>query len=429
MPTELWDLVIAGGGAAGFFAAIACAEHASRPLRILIVEKSTRPLGKVLISGGGRCNLTHACYEPARLAEFYPRGGAALRSAFARFQPRQTVAWFEGRGVPLKTEDDGRIFPASDSAQSVADCLLQAAQRAGVVLWTQHTVVSASAGEPGFTLQIRPLGQAEPLPVRTRGLLLATGGDYASLRLASGLGHTVEPPVPSLFAFNVSDPRLADLAGLSVQQAGLSLVDEDGSPPHLPGMRQTGALLITHTGLSGPVVLRLSAWGARWLHARGYRAGLSINWIYPRGTELALGDLQAYKANPVRARQRPYQRALFHGLSLRLWQRLVAVAGITRAQNWADVPKTSLRLLAEELTRGRYTIQGKGLFKEEFVTCGGVCLDEVDFKNMESKRLPGLYFAGEALDIDGLTGGFNFQNAWTTGWLAGLAAARRLDAG
>ena len=426
MTTVVWDLVIVGGGAAGFFAAITCAEHASRPLRILIIEKSSRPLGKVLISGGGRCNLTHACYEPARLVEFYPRGAAALRSAFSRFQPRHTVAWFEAHGVPLKTEADGRVFPASDSAQSVTDCLMQAAQQAGVVLWMQHTVVAIEARGSLFTLHVRPMGQADTLPVPARCLLLATGGDYASLRLAAELGHTVAPPVPSLFAFTVPDPRLSGLAGISVAPAGLTLLDESGELPHLPGGQQSGALLITHTGLSGPVVLRLSAWGARWLNQRGYHAGLAINWVYPRDLDMVLGDLQAYKSNPVRSRQKPFLHALFGKLPLRLWQRLITAAGISPGQNWADVSKADLHRLAEELTQGQYTIQGRGLYKDEFVTCGGVCLDEVDFKAMQSKRLPGLYFAGEALDIDGLTGGFNFQNAWTTGWIAGQGIARRL---
>ena len=387
MTTDVCDLVIAGGGAAGFFAAIACVEHSSRPLRILILEKSSRPLGKVLISGGGRCNLTHACYEPARLVEFYPRGGAALRSAFTRFQPWDTVAWFERHGVPLKREADGRIFPASDLAQTVADCLQQAAQQAGVELWTQHAVASVELSGPFFTLQVRPSVQAEMLSVSSRSLLLATGGDYAALRLAAELGHTIEPPVPSLFTFTLADPRLARLAGVSVPRVGLSLLEEDGSLPHLPGMRQSGALLVTHTELSGPVVLRLSAWGARWLHEHGYHAGLAINWVTPRGTEAVLSDLLAYKSDPARSRRKPVQRALF-GLPLRLWHRLLEATGITTGQNWGDLSKVALRLLADELTDGRYTIQGKGLFKDEFVTCGGVRLDEVTLKPCKASASP-----------------------------------------
>jgi predicted Rossmann fold flavoprotein len=357
MDIDGWDLAIAGGGAAGFFAAIACAEGASRPLRILIIEKASRPLGKVLISGGGRCNLTHACYDPARLVEFYPRGGAALRSAFTRFQPRHTVAWFEAHGVPLKSEADGRIFPASDSAQTVLDCLLQTARQAGVELWTQHAVVSAAWSEPFFTLQVRPSVQAETRPVSARCLLLATGGDYASLRLAAELGHTIEPPVPSLFTFTIADPRLARLAGISVPRTRLSLLDEDGSPSHLPGMQQNGALLVTHTGVSGPVVLRLSAWGARWLHERGYHAGLAINWVHPRGTEAVLSDLQAYRSDPARSRQKPARRALYR-LPQRLWQRLLEAARIAPAQNWADISKVDLRRLAEELSALRHPGQG-----------------------------------------------------------------------
>jgi predicted Rossmann fold flavoprotein len=426
MASDSWDLVVVGGGAAGFFAALACAEYSPHPPRILIVEKSNRPLGKVLVSGGGRCNLTHACYDPARLSEFYPRGGVALRSAFSRFQPRDTVAWFENHGVRLKTEADGCIFPVSDTAQTILDCLLQAAQQTGVQLGTQQTVIAVEADRDGFRLHLQPSGQAESITLTTRRVLLATGGDSASLRLAEGLGHTVEPPVPSLFTFTVPDHRLAGLAGISVLRAGLTLLDDGGGIPRLAGMVQAGPLLITHWGLSGPAVLRLSAWGARWLHGNDYRAGLAVNWLDVLTPDAGLIDLLAYKTTPAHVRQKPALRCPFDSLPLRLWQHLVEAAGITAGQNWADLSKLVLRRLADELTQGRYAIQGKGPFKEEFVTCGGVRLDEVDFKTMESRLLPGLYFAGEALDVDGLTGGFNFQNAWSTGWLAGRAISRRL---
>jgi len=428
MTANAWDLVVVGGGAAGYFAAISCAEHAAQPLRILIVEKASRSLGKVLISGGGRCNVTHACFEPARLVEFYPRGGIALRSAFTRFQPGDTVAWFEQHGVPLKTEADGRIFPRSDSAQTVVDCLLQAAQQAGVVCWTDHTVITVEhTDDPWavFHLELRPGGRDETVLVTAGCLLLATGGDSASLRLAKKLGHTVEAPVPSLFTFTVRDARLEGLAGVSVAEARLTLLDDSGTLPTFTGRQQSGPLLITHWGLSGPAALRLSAWGARWLHSRGYRAGLRVNWLGEHGQEAAQAELLAYQRDPVHARQKAAQHSPFNGLPGRLWQRLFAAAGIGEETRWGDLSRPELRRLAEELTAGRYTIQGKGPFKEEFVTCGGVCLDEVDFRTMESKRLPGLYIVGEALDVDGLTGGFNFQNAWTTGWLAGRAVAER----
>ena len=436
----VWDLIIVGGGPAGFFAALACAAGASptSPFKILILEKANRPLGKVLVSGGGRCNLTHACYDPAQLVTYYPRGGVALRGAFTRFQPADTMAWFEQRGVRLKTEADGRVFPVSDQAQTVVDCLLEAAAQAGILLRTRASVAAVSA------VPVAVLGgesSANPLPIRlpkhftltlagssetftARCVLLATGGESGSLALAQGLGHTLAPPVPSLFTFTVHDARLQGLAGVAVDPVGLALLAEDGSPLRGAGMRQLGPLLVTHWGLSGPAVLRLSAWGARELHGCAYQAGLRINWLGEMRQEQALDALRAYKES--HARQKPAVHAPFDCLPQRLWARLVGAAPFSPEQNWGDLSKAAMQALAGELTAGRYAIQGKGPFKEEFVTCGGVRLEEVDFKTMESRRLPGLYFAGEALDVDGLTGGFNFQNAWTTGWIAGTAAAAAL---
>jgi predicted Rossmann fold flavoprotein len=227
--------------------------------------------------------------------------------------------------------------------------------------------------------------------------------------------------VPSLFTFNIPDARLQGLPGVAVEQAGVQLLDEDVRPLRQPGMRQLGPLLVTHWGLSGPAVLRLSAWGARWLHERAYQAALQVNWLGEMGREQALAELLAYKDNYARQKAAAYDP--FGCLPQRLWARLAQAAGLRTEQNWGDLSKAALQALAAELTAGRYTIRGKGPFKEEFVTCGGVCLDEVNFKTMESRRMPGLYFAGEVLDVDGLTGGFNFQSAWTTGWIAGSAAA------
>ena len=415
------DLLVVGGGAAGFLAAITAAEL--KPgLRILIVEKSSRSLGKVLISGGGRCNLTHACFEPAQLVQHYPRGGAALRGAFTRFQPKDTLAWFEERGVKLKTETDGRVFPVSDLAQTIVDCLLNAARRAGIHLQTGCTVQAINlSGEADTPFQIT-LGEGESQRgLSPRRLLLATGGERGGMQLAASLGHRIIPPVPALFSLSLPDPRLAGLAGLSVPQARLRLLDENGSPPRLAGAEQQGALLVTHWGLSGPVVLRLSSWGARWLHERQYRAGLVVNWL-GISLEAALEELRAGKvATP---RHKPEARSPFPELPLRLWKKLCAAAQIRPEQNWADLSRLQLQHLAQELCEGRYQVAGKGQFKDEFVTCGGVDLDEVDFHTMHSRIVPGLYFAGEVLDIDGLTGGFNFQSAWTTGWLAGRAIAQ-----
>jgi predicted Rossmann fold flavoprotein len=427
------DLLILGGGPAGFFAALTCAETSTRlghnPPRILILEKTPHPLGKVLISGGGRCNLTHACFEPAELISFYPRGGRALRSAFTRFQPADTIAWFVKHGVDLKTEADGRVFPLSDSARSVVDCLLQAAQEAGIVLRTHASVKAievASAPHPRFQVHL-PESSDLPSILSARYLLLAPGGSPASLRLAEALGHTIEPPVPSLFTFTVPDARLEELAGVSVSSAGLRLLDENGVPPRLPGMLQEGPLLITHWGLSGPAVLRLSSWGARWLHERRYKARLAVNWLHPQRSSDALAFLQAHKNTPAQARQKAIILDPFQRLPQRLWRRLALTAGVDEDHNWGDLSKAVLQRLSEELTNGQFAIRGKGPFKEEFVTCGGVRLDEVDFKTMQSRRIPGLYFAGEVLDVDGLTGGFNFQNAWTTGYIAGTAIAKFLS--
>jgi predicted Rossmann fold flavoprotein len=439
-----FDLAVVGGGAAGFFAAIVFAEAAfsasGKLPQIVILERGNRPLGKVLASGGGRCNLTHACFDPALLVQSYPRGGAELRGAFTRFQPSDTIAWFEAHGVPLKTEPDGRIFPVSDSAQSVVDCLQESASQAGVELRTKSRVegidLPVDAQAP-FLIRLRPGGGASeqaskpaPLPdtLAARYVLLATGGEASGFRMAADLGHALQPPVPSLFTFNIPDPRLEGLAGLSVQDAALKLVLKNAPAGRLTGLEQSGDLLITHWGLSGPVVLRLSAWGARELQACAYQAELLVNWLGSRPTEKVLAFLRRYKEERSNASKKIFAHHPFHQLPLRLWKRLAQSAGVEEKHNWGDLPKTTLTRLAEQLTRGAYAIRGKGPFKEEFVTCGGVRLDQVNFKTMESRLLPGLYFAGEVLDVDGLTGGFNFQNAWTTGWIAGNAVAQKIKA-
>lgn len=424
-----WDAIVIGGGPAGFFAAIRCAELAqsrSEPARVLIVERSRRPLGKVLISGGGRCNVTHACFEPAQLVNFYPRGAAALRGAFTRFQPRDTVQWFESRGVRLKTEPDGRMFPVTDQAESISTCLLEAARQAGAALWTQtallgvESIPNADEKSPRFRIRLRRDSLEREENLETRSLLFATGSDSFACQLIASLGHTLEAPMPSLFTFNISDQRLADLAGLAVPQASLRLVTDEPAEK-VSIAPQQGPLLITHWGLSGPAALRLSAWGARWLYERQYRAGLLVNWLHPLTTDKVLEIIQQHRNLPENARKKPSAHVIFPQIPIRLWKRLVEASGVSEIHNWADLSKTHLRRLAEELTAGRYQILGKGQFKDEFVTCGGVNLDEVDFKTMQSRLIPGLFFAGEVLNIDGLTGGFNFQNAWTTGWLAGGA--------
>jgi predicted Rossmann fold flavoprotein len=400
-------IVVVGGGAAGVFAAIACGE-ACPSADILVCEATEHPLAKVRVSGGGRCNVTHACFEPGELVQNYPRGSRELLGPFHRFGPRETFAWFGGRGVELKTEGDGRVFPTTDDSRTIVDCLFEAARRAGVRLRKGCGVLSISGRRGGFTLK---LGTGETA-VADR-VLIATGGNRSSggLAMAAALGHSIVPPVPSLFTFHIDDPRLKGLEGLSVPCAKASVRGIDLAP---------GPILITHWGLSGPAILRLSAWGARELHEAGYRFTLRVNWAAPRTideTEAALAaDRPAHPKRRVAA-VNPL------GIPVRLWERLCSAAGVPEVAVWAGISKAALRALAAQIAAGDFLVTGKSLFKEEFVTCGGVRLSEVDFATMESRFCPGVHFAGEVLDIDGVTGGFNFQSAWTTGWHAGRAMA------
>jgi predicted Rossmann fold flavoprotein len=403
-----WDIIVAGGGPAGFFAAIRCAEL-NPGLRILILEKASQTLGKVIISGGGRCNVTHACFDPAQLVTYYPRGGNELRGAFSRFQPGDMVEWLELRGVRLKTEPDGRMFPVTDSSETIAEALRETAKKAGVHVRTGSTLLSVEKNpKNGFRLEVRI--EAKAFFLQTRNLLLATGSDRKTLEIIQALGHTVEEPVPSLFTFNIKDPRIAGLAGVSVENVTLKM----GS------ILQRGPILITHWGLSGPAVLRVSAWGARELHKKKYHAKLIVNWLGDYQFDQALDILQRNKEWQENTRKKVSTQQAFSQIPSRLWKQLVHFIG---DKNWGDLSKAEIRRLAEELTAGGFKIEGKGQFKDEFVTCGGVKLNEVDFKTMQSRILPDLFFAGEVLNIDGLTGGFNFQSAWTTGWLAGNALA------
>ena len=407
-----------GGGAAGFFGAIACAT-AHPHAQVTLLEAGHQPLSKVRISGGGRCNVTHACFDPAALVQYYPRGGKALRGAFSRFQPKDTVAWFQSHGVQLKTEADGRMFPVTDSSETIVDCLVKAANEAGVKLRVGTAVKSVRRNsiptQEEFEIELKT-GEI----VKCDRLLLATGSNPQGHRWAKDLGHTVAPPVPSLFTFNIPDSRLKDLAGVSVNDAHLRLPD---APSTLN--EQAGPLLITHWGVSGPAVLKLSAWGARFLHDQHYQTPLLINWLPQYNQDSLRKLLLAVKSQLP---QRQITASCPVPIPKRLWMSLVTHVGIGAEERWAQVSKKALNQLIQELNQGRYFIKGKGIFKEEFVTCGGVSLKEVDFKTMESRKCPGLYFAGEILDIDGVTGGFNFQSAWTTASLAGQAMGKILVA-
>ena len=406
MTTDPYILIL-GGGAAGFFAAITCAEANPRA-RVAVLEKSRVPLGKVRISGGGRCNVTHACFDPALLVQHYPRGGAALRGPFTRFQPRDTMAWFEQRGVPLKTEADGRVFPVTDRSDTIVACLLNSAERAGVSTRTQASIVSIEHDtRSGFVLRSKT-GES----LAADRALLSTGSSPQGYAWAGALGHSIKPPVPSLFTFVLDDRRLQGLAGVSVSNVRVEIADTP--------LAQHGPLLITHWGLSGPAILKLSAWGARLLHDRSYRVQLIIDWLPDRREDEVWRDLQAIKSDQAR---RAMGSSSLPGLPLRLWRRLIDAAGVGSEQRWTELSRRQLAALSDQLKHGAYDVRGRGEFKEEFVTCGGVSLDEINFKTMESRICPGLYFGGEALDLDGLTGGFNFQGAWTTGWIAGKAMA------
>ena len=404
-----WDVILAGGGPAGFFAAIRCAEL-NPNLRLLIIEKASQTLGKVLISGGGRCNVTHACFDPAKLVTFYPRGGNELRGAFFRFQPKDTVEWFETHGVKLKTESDGRMFPVTDDSNTIAECLRGAAKKAGVRVQVGTNLLrTEKSWGGGFRLEVR--SEAQVFHLQTKKLLIATGSNRRTLDTVKSLGHSIIDPVPSLFTFNVRDKRIDGLAGVSVDAVTLKM----------NSLTQRGALLITHWGLSGPTVLRLSAWGARELFEKEYHAKLIVNWLDEYSFDKALEILQRNKDWVENVRRKISSAPAFSQIPLRLWKQLAHFIG---DKNWGDVSKAELRKLAGELTAGEFQIEGRGRFKEEFVTCGGVSLKEVDFKTMQSRIVENLFLAGEVLDIDGITGGFNFQSSWTTGWIAGNAMAQ-----
>ena len=407
---SLGKVTIVGGGAAGFFAAITCAESASGT-EVVLLEKGPQFLSKVRISGGGRCNVTHSCFDVRELAARFPRGDQALIALFHRFQASDTVTWFEARGVKLKTESDGRMFPVTDSSQTIIDCLVRAAEAAGVKLAAHHGVQSVAKREQGgFELKI-----SDGTTLSCDRLLLATGGPRTPAlgQLSVSLGHTLEAPVPSLFTFHIETEWLRKLAGVSVEPVEASVA---GTKLH-----ERGAVLATHWGLSGPVVLRLSAWGARKLRDLDYRFTLLVNWLPALKAEGVATELESRrKAQPARF----VVNTPIRPLTARLWEQLVVAAGILPDTRWAALSRASQHKLVQQLIRTELPVTGKSLNKDEFVTCGGVRLSEVNFKTMESRICPGLYFAGELLDIDGITGGFNFQAAWTTGWIAGEAMAR-----
>ena len=412
-------IIVIGGGAAGFFGAITGAETFPDH-QVTVLEKSRHLLSKVRVSGGGRCNVTHAGSQPRQFAQQYPRGNQVMPSLLQQFDTARTVDWFENRGVALKTEPDGRLFPVTDQSETIIQCLVEAAQRAGVQIRTSCGVKAVTTqpdplpNEPRFWVHLLDdtVLAADRVLIATGGSPQAQGYDWlASLPPASP--PIIQLPVPSLFTFHAPTSPLLELAGVSVPKATVKV---EGT-----SLAQEGPLLLTHWGFSGPSILKLSAWGARALHERQYRFTLLVNWLPHFHEEALRGALVEMR------RQHPKKTVAaqaFSGeeagrLPQRLWKKLVAQAGIGEELRWADLPNKNLNKLTEILTRSRFAVEGKSTYKEEFVTCGGVALSEIDPRTMESKHCPGLYFAGEVLDIDGVTGGFNFQSAWTTGYIAG----------
>lgn len=399
-----FDIIIVGGGAAGFFSAINIVEKNPK-LKVAILERGKNVLEKVRISGGGRCNVTHACFEPNELAKFYPRGEKELRGPFHQFCSGDTIAWFEKHGVELKIEEDGRMFPVSNSSQTILDCFINTTQKKGVAVYTGQSVQSIYKNDDCWKIETQNEQYA------CEKLVLATGSNSKMWELLHTFGHTIVSPVPSLFTFNIKDARIKDLMGVSA----LATVKVQDTK-----LSASGPLLITHWGMSGPGILKLSAWGARLLHDKNYLFKINVNWLNnmeTREAEKLLRELKLAHAKKVVSKKSPFE------FPNRLWENLVLASGIVAETKWAEVSKVQLQNLTQQLTNGCFQVAGKSTFKEEFVTAGGIDLKEINFKTMESKLHENLFFAGEIVNIDAITGGFNFQNAWTSGYIVANSIA------
>jgi predicted Rossmann fold flavoprotein len=397
------QIAIIGGGAAGFFAAIHAKENHPQST-VTIFEKSKKVLAKVKISGGGRCNVTNGCTDIKELSEAYPRGNRKLRKAFGTFNTKHTMEWFESRGVALVTQDDNCVFPVSQDSQSIIDCFLNEIKRLEIKLEMSKGVKRIeSLGE-----QIE-LAFSEDTLVFDK-VIVTTGGSpkRSGLDWLEKLGHQIEEPVPSLFTFNMPNESIRELMGIVIENPSVTI---QGTK-----LKSDGPLLITHWGMSGPAILKLSAFGARILSEMNYEFKTQVNWINVQNTDLVLSELKAIAAdhpNKILANFRPYM------LRERLWHYLIERCGLSKQSTWGQTGKKALNKIVNILTNDVYDVSGKTTFKEEFVTCGGVSLESIDFKTMQSKTCPNLYFAGEVMDIDGITGGYNFQAAWTTAFVAG----------
>ncbi len=406
-------LVVIGGGAAGFF----CAVNAARmnpALSVTIVEKSNKLLSKVSVSGGGRCNVTHACYETSSLVKKYPRGTNFLKKAFNHFGPKQCVEWFAHRGVILKTEADGRMFPESNNSQTIIDCLLKEANIYGINIMMNREVMRIQKPQNTELQNSFSLEFSTGETIESEYVVVACGG-YPKSAMFSwlvNLGHHIEDPVPSLFTFNMPGNSITELMGVSVENAAVKVVGTK--------LADEGPLLITHWGMSGPAILKLSAWGARELANRQYAYTIIVNWI-PNYNEAQLREEWPTIRQQLSA-QKISNRNPF-GLPSRLWVYLLNQSQVKEEIRWADLPGKEQNKLIKNLVSQEFIVKGKTTFKEEFVTCGGIRLTEVDPNTLQSRVVPNLFFAGEILDVDGVTGGFNFQHAWTSGWIAAQAIA------
>jgi predicted Rossmann fold flavoprotein len=404
-----FDLTVIGGGAAGFFGAINAVQQNPK-LKILLLEKSTKLLSKVKVSGGGRCNVTHHCFEPTPLSQHYPRGQKELKKLFRSFDAKATVAWFEQLGVELKTEDDGRMFPITDDSQTIIDCFLAEAKKYNIQIETSCGVEKLIQEKNHFLIHT-----SNEKIYQSKKVLIASGGhpQPSAYTWIEKLGHTITTLIPSLFTFNDSEKKFKDLMGVALANAEVKIAGTK--------FLERGPILITHWGLSGPAVIKLSAWAAEYLHQEKYVFTALINWTGKLGEEELRSLLQQQKAKHGKQKIISNQ---FFGLPLRLWERLVELAEIESTKLWGDASNKDINRLIEFLIRCPFAIKGKTTFKEEFVTCGGVDLKEIDLETMQSKKIARLYFAGEVLNIDGETGGFNFQSAWTTSYLAARSIAQ-----
>jgi predicted Rossmann fold flavoprotein len=405
--STVYDLIVIGGGAAGFFGAINAAEK-NKAFKILIIEKTTKLLSKVKVSGGGRCNVTHSVYSPAALSQHYPRGQRQLKNLFHHFNAEDTVKWFESRGVKLKTEEDGRMFPVTDDSQTIIDCFLNEAEKFGVEIKISHEVKHIEKKGEVFILE------CEQNVFRSKNILIAVGGynKLESYQWLKDLGHEILNPIPSLFTFNDSKKEFTDLMGVAVSDAEVKIAGTK--------LSQRGAVLITHWGLSGPAVIKLSAWAAEHLHQLNYTFTALVNWTGISETEIRKTFLELRDSGS----KKQITSNAFFNVPKRLWEFLCVKAEIEDKKIWAELGNKSLNRLIELLYSCAFQIKGKTTFKEEFVTCGGISFADIDLTSMESKKIKGLYFAGEILNMDGETGGFNFQGAWTTSYLAAQAIAK-----